>query len=66
LRSFTLGRRGFTQRDGVAAIKRVSDLCDQLKEVSGTDAKEVTTLVDSARKCSDAAQARLDHLKGKR
>ena len=32
LRSFTLGRQGFTQQDGVSGIQRVSDMCDRLKE----------------------------------
>jgi len=65
LGSFTLGRPGFTQRDGVAAVQRVKDLCEQMKNVSGPDAKEATTLVSSAEEGIEAAQARLVLLKGK-
>ncbi len=41
MRSFTLGRHGFTRRDGVAAIGRVSDLCDRMQKTlgAGTDGK---------------------------
>ena len=61
LRSFTLGQRGFTRQDGVAAVKRVSGLCDRLKELfaSGPHANEVVSVVASGRGRIAAAKARL-------
>lgn len=68
LRQFTLGKRGFTQRDGLATIQRVSDLCDQLKADfgSGADATAAVTAVAAGRTRIVAAQTRLALLKGKR
>jgi hypothetical protein len=67
LRSFTLGRHGFTQRDGLAAIERVKSHCDAMSElfVSGPNAKEAATLAAKGRSCIIAAEARLAHLRGK-
>jgi hypothetical protein len=61
LRSFTLGRHGFTQQDGIAAIQRVNDHCDQLEKLfaDGPDARESKTIVASARPRISAAKARL-------
>ncbi|MBI2808761.1 MAG: hypothetical protein HYX68_27550 [Planctomycetes bacterium] len=61
LRSFTLGRRGFTQQDGMAAIQRVSDQCDRMEKLfgEGPDAGESKTIVASARPRVSAARARL-------
>jgi hypothetical protein len=61
LRSFTLGQRGFTQRDGVAGIKRVSELCDQMKErfATGPHATEAAAIVVEGRTRILAANARL-------
>jgi hypothetical protein len=61
LRSFTLGRPGFTQRDGLAGIERVSRQCDRLSALfsSGPDAKEAATLVARGRSCIIAAESRL-------
>ena len=67
LRQFTLGQRGSTQRDGAAAIQRVGDLCDRLKEefASGPKAQQVTSSLVAARGKIEAAKARLAVLKGK-
>jgi hypothetical protein len=61
LRSFTLGRAGFTRRDGRAGIQRVTAQCDRLKELfaSGPDAQEAATVVAAARTRVAAAEARL-------
>ncbi len=40
MRSFTLGRQGFTQRDGVAAIGRVGELCERMQKDFGSGRKE--------------------------
>ena len=47
LRSFTLGQQGFTQRDGIAGIKRVDSQCDRLAKLfaSGPCAKQAAALV---------------------
>ena len=69
LRGFTLGQRGFeTQRGGVAAIRRVTDLCDQLVAVfkAGPDAARATTLAANGRTRVRAAQYRLDLLRSRR
>jgi hypothetical protein len=67
LQSFTTSKRGFTPRDGVAGIKRVSDLCDRMKEqfASGPDAANAATTVTSAEKGIKAAREHLALLKGK-
>ena len=64
LRSFTLGQQGFTQRDGIAGIKRVDAQCNRLAKLfaSGPCAKQAATLVASARTRVRAAQSRLDLL----
>ena len=65
--SFTTGKRGFAPRDGVAGIKRVSDLCDRMKEQfsSGPDAANAATALTSAEKSIKAAREHLALLKGK-
>jgi hypothetical protein len=65
LRSFTLGRRGYTRRDGITGIQRVSDLCDRRQGEfdTGPDAGPATTAAASGRTRIAAAQARL---RGKR
>ena len=67
LRSFTLGRRGFTQRDGLAAVKRVSDLCERLQDLfgSGPEAASAAALVTSGKARVSAARDRLALLRGK-
>ena len=42
LRSFTLGRVGFTQQDEIAGIQRVIDCCNRMEKLfaDGPDAKE--------------------------
>jgi hypothetical protein len=64
LRSFTLGRTGFTKKDGAAGIERVNAECERLRELfsSGPYAKQVVTIVASARSRVIAAQTRLNHL----
>ena len=61
LRSFTLGRHGFTRQDGIAAIQRVTDQCDQMEKLYavGSDAIESKTIVASIRSKVSAAKARL-------
>jgi hypothetical protein len=61
LRAFTLGRHGFTQRDGVTGIQRVNEHCARLEELfaSGPNAKESAAIVASARPRIRAAEARL-------
>jgi hypothetical protein len=61
LRSFTLGRRGFTQQDGIAAIQRVTNQCNWMEKLfaDGSDASESQRIVASARCRISAAQARL-------
>jgi hypothetical protein len=61
LRSFTLGRHGFTQQDGIAAIRRVVAQCNRLEKLfaDGPDAKESQKIVASARPRVLAAEARL-------
>lgn len=61
LRSFTLGRHGFTHQDGIAGIERVTDRCNRMEKMfaDGPDAKESKTVVASARPKVLAAQARL-------
>jgi hypothetical protein len=61
LRSFTLGREGFSRQDGVDAIDRVSGLCAQMQEHfgAGSHAGEVASTVVMARNQVLAARARL-------
>jgi hypothetical protein len=61
LRSFTLGRHGFTRKDGVAAVQRVTDRCNQMEELfaAGPDAAKSKLIVTSARTKILAAKARL-------
>ena len=68
LRGFTLGHRGFTQRDGVAGIERVRDLCDRLSKrfASGPHAAKAASVVTSGRTRIRAAEVRLNLLRGKR
>jgi len=68
LRSFTLGKAGFTQQDGRAGIQRVQEQCDRLRElfVGGPHAAGAATAEDSARAMVVAAQTRLDLLRKRR
>jgi hypothetical protein len=61
LRSFTLGRQGFTTQDGIAGIQRVTDQCNEIEKLfaEGSDSKEAKTIVASARPRISAARARL-------
>ena len=61
LRAFTLGRPGFTRRDGLAAIRRVRDHCTRMEELfaGGPEAGEAMRAGESARAHVEAAQARL-------
>ena len=61
LREFTLGRHGFTQRDGVAGIERVNAQCDRMQKLfaTGPNARETANIVASARPRVMAAEARL-------
>jgi hypothetical protein len=67
LRSFATGKRGFASQDGAAGIKRVSDLCDRMKEQfsSGPNAANAATALTSAEKFIKAAREHLALLKGK-
>jgi len=66
LRGFTLGRPGFTQRDGATAINRVRELAERLQKAftSGEHCKEATQAAASAKGQILAATARLDLLRG--
>src|SRR5262249_52952986 len=68
LRAFTLGRRGSTQRGGLAAVERVKGLCDLLKQLygSGPHAKAAAALVVTGRFRISAAETRLALLRGRR
>jgi hypothetical protein len=68
LRSFTLGRAGFTQQDGLAGIQRVQAQCDRLKELfaAGPNAEGVAAAESSARAIVVAARTRLDFLRKRR
>lgn len=61
LRSFTLGRHGFTPQDGIAGIQRVTDKCAEMEKLfaDGSNARESKTIVASARPRISAAKARL-------
>ena len=61
LRSFTLGRPGFTPQNGITGIQRVTDQCNQMEKLfaDGSDAREAKILVASARSRVSAARARL-------
>jgi hypothetical protein len=61
LRSFTLGRHGFTPQDGIAGITRVTDQYDRMEKLfgDGSDARESKNIVASARPRISAAKARL-------
>jgi hypothetical protein len=61
LRSFTLGRHGFKQKDGIAGIQRVTDHCERMEKLfgHGPKASESKTIVALARPKVSAAQARL-------
>jgi hypothetical protein len=66
LRSFTLGRHGFTQKDGIEGIQRVTDQCDRMEKLfaEGPNARASKTIVASARPKVSAAKARLSVLRG--
>ena len=61
LRGFTLGHRGFTRQDGLAGMRRVSDLCDLLHTLfaTGPHAGSAASAVASGRGRVAAAEARL-------
>ena len=61
LRSFTLGRPGFTPQNGVAGIQRVIDQCNQMEKLfaDGSDGRKSSMIVASARSRVSAAKARL-------
>ena len=61
LRSFTLGRHGFTQKDGIAGIQRVTDHCNRLEKLfaDGPNASKSKAIVATARPKISAAEARL-------
>lgn len=65
LRSFTLGRHGFTQQDGIAGIQRVTERCVRMERIftDGPNGTETKTVVASARTRVLAARARLDLLR---
>ena len=65
LRSFTLGRHGFTQQDGIAGIQRVTDRCNRMEKIftDEPDARESKTVVASARTRVLEAMTRLDLLR---
>jgi hypothetical protein len=65
LRSFTLGRDGFTQQDGIAGIQRVTDQCNRMEKLftDGPNARESKAIVALARPKVSAAKARLDLLR---
>jgi hypothetical protein len=64
LRSFTLGRDGFTRRNGVDGISRINVLCGRMQKDygSGSHEKETGTAVASAQGKILAARARLNLL----
>jgi hypothetical protein len=61
LRAFTLGRHGFTQKDGIAGIQRVTDQCNRMEKLftDGPNARASKAIVASARPKVSAAEARL-------
>ncbi len=61
LKAFTLGKRGFTQRDGAAGVRRVSEASARLKAglPTGAVGQEITAVLAAAQGCIEAAQARL-------
>jgi hypothetical protein len=65
LRGFTLGRPGFTQRDGATAINRVRELSERMQAAftDGKHSKEATQAAASAKGQILAANARLDLLR---
>lgn len=67
LRSFTLGRHGFTQQDGIAGIQRVTDRCNRMEQLftDEPDVKESKAVVASARSRVLAAKARLAVLRNR-
>jgi hypothetical protein len=67
LRLFTLGRPGFTQKDGLAGIQRVTDHCDRMEKLfaDGPNASASKMIVASARPRVSAANARLAILRNK-
>ena len=68
LRSFTLGRRGFTVRDAAIGIQRVTAVCERLKKLfaTGPHAKQTVMVVASARARIAAAEPRVALLGKKR
>jgi len=68
LRSFTLGRRGFTVRDAAIGIERVTAVCNKLKKLfaTGPHAKQTVMIVASARARIAAAETRVALLGKKR
>ena len=66
LRGFTLGRDGFTQKDGREGIKLVAELCDAIGKLPNSPGRmNPTSLVALGRGRIKAAEARLALLKKK-
>jgi hypothetical protein len=67
LRSFTLGRRGTSQRGGRLGIRRVNAQCNRLKKLfaDGPNAQKVSYVIASARTRVLAAETRLALLQKK-
>jgi hypothetical protein len=68
LRGFTLGHPGFTPRDGLAGVQRVSELCDRVHKLfgSGPYAGKAAAVVASGRTRVVAAMTRLALLRNKK
>ena len=67
LRSFTLGRRGSSQRGGLVCIQRVNAQCKRMMKLfaEGPYAREAQHLAASARTRVLAAETRLELLRKK-
>lgn len=64
LRSFTLGMPGTSSKHGISAIKRVDDLCEQIK-ASLKQTAEIANIIHMARNQIAAANCRLKLLKSR-
>ena len=65
LQSFTHGRRGFTQQDGVAGVQRLSELCDRSKRPFASGPRAEDAAAQSSGKNHLAAAARLARLRNR-
>jgi hypothetical protein len=61
LRSFTLARRGASEKDGIQAIARVNAVCERMKKLfsTGPHAVALASILNSTRGRILAAEARL-------